>query len=344
MGIIDPVTDPAWLSLLVACPAAGLFHSPPWIRAIAEGYGFKIRSYLATTTSGQLVGAVAYCEIDDFTGHRIVSLPFSDTCDPLVTSIDAWRELFTALQSRGLSVNLRCLKEHRVLATERIEIVKTAHWHRLSVEGSMEELWRRVSPEARRAIRRSERSAVEVRPLEGDRDRAVFHQLHVALRKAKYRLLAQPLRFFELLEQRFQEIGAWHSLAAHLGPRMIAGAIYLRWGDTLYYKFNASAADALHTRPNNRLVWEGVRVAKSLGCRYLDLGPSDNDQPGLIRFKQSFGAEEYELRFLRWTPVGWQDFPERRKVLTEFTRHMTDPAISNETAADAGSVFYRFFA
>lgn len=341
---IDPVTDPAWRSLLIERPAAGLFHSPPWLGAIADAYGFQIRSYLATTPSGEPAGGVVYCELDDFAGRRIVSLPFSDTCDPLVTSLDAWRDLLGALQSHGLPVSLRCLAEHRVSATERIEIVKKARWHRLLIEGSTDELWRRVAPEARRAIRRSERGGVTIRSLEGHCDRVQFHELHVALRKRKYRLLAQPLQFFEALEDRFQKAGAWHSLGAYLGSRMIAATIYLRWGDTLYYKFNASAFDALNARPNNRLVWEGVLLAKALGCRYLDLGPSDDDQPGLIRFKRGFGAEERELRFLRWTPENWSDCLQRRRILTEVTSSMTDPAVSDEVAADAGAAFYRFFA
>lgn len=344
LQVIDPVADPAWQALLGTCPTAGLFHSQPWIRTVSEGYGFRIQAYLATTSTGAPAGAVAFCEIQDFFGRRIVSLPFSDTCDPLITSVDAWRGLLATLQSHEIPVHLRCLEEHRVSTTGQVKIVKTARWHRLHLEDSIENLWRRISPEARRAIRRSERAAVNIRPLKGEPDLAAFHQMHVALRKSKYRLLAQPRHFFEVLEKRFQEIGSWHSLAAYLGPRMIAGVIYLRWDDTLYFKFNASAEDALNVRPNNLLVWEGVRLAKLLGCRYLDLGPSDIDQPGLIRFKRGFGAEESELRFLRWVPEHWEYCPERREVLTNITHHMTDPAISNELAAAAGSAFYRFFA
>lgn len=342
---IDPLTDPAWRSLLSTCQAATLFHSPPWLQAVADAYGFEIRGHAASAPSGELTGAVAYCEIDDFAGRRIVSAPFSDACDPLVTSAAAWHELLKALQLRGVPLNLRCLREPSVVATKHIQIVKTARWQRISLEGcSIEDLWRRISPVARRGVRSSERAAVEVRPLQGDGDRAAFHQLHVALRKTKYRLLAQPIRFFDALERRFQDEGAWHSLAAYLGQRMVAGTVYLRWADTLYYKFNASAPDMLYARSNNRLVWEGMRLAKSLGCRYLDLGPSDDDQPGLIRFKRSFGAEEEELRFLRWTPDDWTDSPERRKLLAAITRDMTDPSVSHEVAANAGSVFYRFFA
>ncbi len=341
----DPVSDPVWQALTATCPAASLFHSPPWMQTIADCYGFQIRGYVATTASGEPAGAIAYSELDDFAGRRMVCIPFSDTFDPLVTSVEAWLLLLTSLQSHGLPLHFRCLSENCMAETKQIALVKKARWHRIPVQGSIEEIWRRITPEGRRAIRRSQRAGVEVQPLCGEDRRAGFHKLHVALRKTKYRLLAQPLRLFELLEQRFQETGGWHSLAAYLGPEMIAGTIYLHWGDTLYYKFNASAADQLHARPNNRLVWEGLQLAKSLGCRYLDLGPSDDDQPGLIRFKRGFGAEERELRFLRWTPETMVEISEeRRRVLSEVTRSMTDPAVPDEVASQAGSVFYRFFA
>ena len=53
----------------------------------------------------------------------------------------------------------------------------------------------------------------------------------------------------------------------------------------------------------------GIELADSLGCHTLDLGPSDDDQPGLIRFKRQSGAEEHELEVLRFTPPGWSERP-----------------------------------
>jgi len=290
------------------------------------------------------VFAQPFGQIDDFAGRRIVTAPFSDTCDPLIKSPEAWPELLGALQSHGLPVNIRCLSEQRVSETDEIEVVKRARWHRLSTLLSTEDLWQRVSPEARRAIRRSKTAGMEIRSLDGSLDLAAFHQLHVALRKRKYRLLAQPLTFFEALERRFREAEGWYPLGAYLGSQLIAATIYLKWGDTLYYKFNASSAEALRARPNNRLVWEGILLAKALDCRYLDLGPSDDHQQGLIRFKKNLGAEESELQFLRWNPPNWSDDSNRRRVLTEITQNMTEPSVSDSVTAEAGAAFYRFFA
>jgi ABC-type lipoprotein release transport system permease subunit len=52
----------------------------------------------------------------------------------------------------------------------------------------------------------------------------------------------------------------------------------LAWGDTLYYRFNTSEGAALPLRPNDLLLWEGIRMGAALGCRRLDLGRSDDDQ------------------------------------------------------------------
>jgi CelD/BcsL family acetyltransferase involved in cellulose biosynthesis len=342
--IADPLSDPVWSTLTAACPAAGLFHSPPWMRAISDSYGFQIRACIAVTPSGEPAGGLAYCEVDDFSGRRLIALPFSDVCDPLIIDGEAWPAMLTALQSNGLPLSFRCLHEDRVAQTDGIQVVKKARWHRIRIDAPLEQLWSRISPESKRAIRRSERLGLTVRPLAGDQDRADFHALHVGLRKSKYRLLAQSPLFFEALERRFQQLGAWKSLGAFLDSRMLAGTIYLHWGDTLYYKFNASLPDTARTRPNNRLVWEGMRLASELGCRYLDLGPSDDDQPGLIRFKRNFGAEQHELSFLRWTPTDWQDCQDRRQLLTELTKALTETAVPSSITAQAGSVLYRFFA
>ncbi len=341
---IDPAEDAAWLALLKH-KHAGLFHSPPWLRALTDAYGFRIRAYVAMDGDGAIRGGVPFCELDDCVGRRLAVLPFSDCCDPLASSPDVWRLLLAQLQSHGLPVNMRCMAD-RVVTNSSLQVTKRARWHTLSVAPSQEALWDGLASPVRRAIQKAKRAGVEVRPLCADEGREGFHKLHVALRKSKYRLLAQPSIFFEAIAQRFGASGDWLPLGAFLDGRLIAATIYLRWRDTLYYKFNASAPDALSVRPNNLLLWEGVSLARSLGCHTLDLGPSDDDQPGLIRFKRNFGAAEHELRFLRWTPPGWQDERgvEIRRLLGEVTTLLTDLGIPDEVTARAGAALYRFFA
>lgn len=342
---IDPITDPRWLGLLAA-GGGGIFHSPPWLRVLSEAYGFDIRAYMATDGAGQARGGLAFCELDDALGRRLASLPFSDSCDPLITSPEAWTALFARLHSHEVPVHLRCLDNREVWADERLTVAKRARWHRLSLEASPAELWNGLAAPTQRAIRRAERAGVVVRPLEGAEELRGFLRLHVALRKQKYRLLAQPPAFFEAMARCFRDIDGWLPLGAFLGDRLIAATIYLRWGDTLYYKFNASALDALKARPNSLLAWAGITLGHSLGCRVFDLGPSDDDQPGLIRFKRDLGAEEQELRFLRYAPPGWSGDrgADVGRLLGQLTGLLTAPDVPDEVTARAGALLYRFFA
>jgi CelD/BcsL family acetyltransferase involved in cellulose biosynthesis len=170
--------------------------------------------------------------------------------------------------------------------------------------------------------------------------------LHVMLRRRKYRLLAQSFGFLELLARRFREIDGWLPLGAFHGGRLVAATIYLKWGHTLYYKFNASDQDSLLLRPNDLLLWAGLELGRSLGCDTLDLGLTPLDQAGLIRFKRGFGASQQPLWSVRWTPPGWQctEGVARRRRLEAAASRWIAPVMSDETAARAGRRLYRFFA
>ncbi len=126
-------------------------------------------------------------------------------------------------------------------------------------------------------------------------------------------------------------------------PRSICVAV-----DTLFYKFNASEPDALSLRPNNALIWAGVELAHELGCRTLDLGPSDDVQPGLIRFKAQTGAIAHELTVHRWTPPGSTSEPDETRRLRATLEDLTDLFVAPEVGLDvveqAGDALYPSFA
>lgn len=341
---IDPLADPRWERLQSAA-GAGLFQSQPWFSVLKDTYGLPVSALIALDGAGEPLAGLACCALDDFLGRRLVALPFTDACDPHVLSREGWDAIARHLGEATTPVNLRFLN-FSPPAASGLDVVKRARWHRLELGASLETLWEGIASASRRAIRKAERSAIEVRPFAGDEDLQQFHALHVGLRKRKYRLLAQPLAFFQAISRRFSAGGNWFPLGAFLDGRLIAGVIFLRWHDTLYYKFNASSEAGLDLRPNNLLIWNGIKLAGSLGCRWLDLGPSDDDQPGLVRFKRDFGAAESELSHLRLVPPGAveRDARSARRLLGEITALLTGTSVPDEVSAEAGAMLYRFFA
>ena len=103
IATVNPVTDGRWNALL-SLEAAGLFHSPPWLRALSDSYSFKMQAHVATDAANVVRGGVAFCEVADIFGRRVVSAPFCDTCDPLLKSPQEWPALFASLQKGELPV------------------------------------------------------------------------------------------------------------------------------------------------------------------------------------------------------------------------------------------------
>jgi CelD/BcsL family acetyltransferase involved in cellulose biosynthesis len=342
---VDPLVDPRWLALTQA-HGAGLFHSRPWLATLVEAYGFPIRAWIAVDATDTPVAGIVCCELDDLRGRRIVALPFTDAADPLGASPDAVAAVRARLEAAGQPLQLRLLDASWDGLAEGWTIAKRARWHRLAVAEDEDALWSRMSAAMRRAVRKAERDGVVVRPLDGEAGLDAFVAMHRTLRRSKYRLLAQPPAFFDAMRRSFAAVDGWHALGAYLDGKLVAATVYLRWRTRLYYKFNTSAHESLGARPNNLLVWSGIRLARALGCDTLDLGPSDDDQPGLIRFKRDTGAFESELRFLHWTPPAGADpkAAEGGRFLGAMTELLTAPGVPDEVVGRAGTLLYRYFA
>ena len=128
-----------------------------------------------------------------------------------------------------------------------------------------------------------------------------------------------------------------------MGGEAVAGTLFLGWGDTLCYKFSASIERAL--RPNDLLIWSGTREGRERGLARLDLGLSDADQPGLVRYKRKFATEERAVSTVRWQPPSVPDSraAEAVRLLDTVTRLLTDPTVPDAITRAGSDVLYRFF-
>ena len=89
---IDPLTDPRWRELVQRDPRASAFHTPEWLDALRRTYGFVPVVY--ATDDRDVGNAIPFCAVASWlTGRRLVSLPFSDHCQPLVDDPSRLRDI-----------------------------------------------------------------------------------------------------------------------------------------------------------------------------------------------------------------------------------------------------------
>src|SRR5215510_5456746 len=84
--ILDPLVDNRWDELVAQHACASVFHERGWLEALARTYGYEPFVLTTTPASQRLDNGVVLCRISSWmTGTRLVSLPFADHCEPLLS-------------------------------------------------------------------------------------------------------------------------------------------------------------------------------------------------------------------------------------------------------------------
>ncbi len=343
-AIVDPTGPGPWADL-VDRAGGSLFTSPPWLRAIATTYPhLRLQAHVVSDPSGlPEVGAVSGV-IDDVLGPRLVSTPYCDFCDPV--AVDGATELdrvVDALLAFDGPVRLRVLEPPPGLDDGRLTETGHDFWHGVGLDREVDEMEQSLGSTARRNVRKARSAGVTVRFASDLAAVDTFFGLHQLTRRAKHGMLAQPRPFFHAIHEEFGPHDGVHVALAEAEGRAVAGIFLLEWGGRAYYKFNASDPADLALRPNDLLMWESMQWAQSRGNQLLDLGLSDADQPGLLRYKRKFATAEGRVRTLVAGPGPTAGAQELRPVLGQLTDLLCDERVPLDVAERAGNLLYRYF-
>src|SRR5215813_14945554 len=145
---LDPFGDRRWLSFVNLHARATVFHGLPWLEALRQTYGYRSLAFARVSSSGDILGGVLFCEIKSWmTGSRLVSLPFSDHCEPLVASPEELRSLMAYASERRAERSWRYL-EIRPLSAEYLngegEPYAKFVYHRLDLRPTTGDLFRKL--------------------------------------------------------------------------------------------------------------------------------------------------------------------------------------------------------
>jgi hypothetical protein len=301
--IVDPLVDPRWSDLLERHPAASVFHSPGWLSALQRTYGFSPRVVTTTPPGDALRNGLALCEVRGWTGPRLVSLPFSDHCEPIIDTPQESSEILTYL-STGIDGGRRTSVELRP-RTSAIVPSASVGWtpsqkyvlHRCDLAPAIGDIYKRLHPSCiQRPIRRAEREQLECETGSSFALLDIFYDL---LRKTRRRhgLPPQPIAWFRNLAAALRD--ALTVRVASKAGRPIAAILTIKFKKRLVYKYGGSDAAYHNLGAMPFLFWKTIEEAKRDGLDELDLGRSSLSQPGLIAFKNRLGAARSTLTYYR---------------------------------------------
>jgi hypothetical protein len=305
--VIDPRATPAWEEFVAQQAEGSVFHGVAWARVLLETYRYQPRYYVLTDTSGDILAGIPLLLVDSrLTGRRLVGLPFSDLCPPLVRDgIDA-SPLLESIRRDALGDRLSYIEIRggSPLPLNQWGYQETSCFtrHVICLDRSLDELQTAFQSSARRGMKKALREGVTVRPGTSPVDMRRFYDLYLTTRR-KHGVVPAPYRFFEKIQALLLAAGSGCLLFAEWQGRLIAADLLLWDGRRIFYKFNVSDPQALEQRPNNLLMWEAIRLGKERGCSSFDLGRTEADNEGLDRFKRLWASEASPLPYYYYPAV-----------------------------------------
>jgi hypothetical protein len=262
-------------------------------------YGHRAQ-YCRFSRSGNLLALAPLMEVRSrFSGCRGVSLPFTDFCEPLLFAEPGRAPLGEKLADLARKRKWKYfeIRGNRVSPPSANPAV-AFYGHSVNLSG-VEDLFTSLSPSVRRAIRKAERSALEVR-IERTREAMLeFYRLHVQTRR-RHGLPPQPVSFFLNIQEQIIEKGLGFISLVVSGSIGIAAAVFFHQGRKGVYKFGASDWAHQNARPNNLAMWQGMKFLAGNGIEALHMGRTSLQNEGLRQFKLGWGAKENKIEYFRF--------------------------------------------
>jgi len=297
--IFDPLSQHDWDEQVSGFPYSTFFHSSAWLRVLRNSYGFKPIAF-AYPDRNNPTAIFTIMEVDSWlTGRRGVSLPFSDFCPPLHSSSKDSIYLYARIVEYAASRAWKYLEIRESFGELNQNQHSTCYLsHTLDLTTSPKNLFQNLSSANRRAIRKANKSSIQVEKKTGLEDVRVFFEL-LCLTRKRHGLPPQPWSFFVNLFEEVISKDLGCVFLANRGSRPIAGAIFVNYNQKVIFKFGASDKKFQELRANNLVIWTAIQRFVDDGWKELHFGRSAPENEGLMRFKRQWNAVETSVSYDR---------------------------------------------
>ena len=305
---MDPIGDARWPAFLEQHPGASIFHTPGWLEALRRTYGYEPLALTTSTPGEPLVNGMVFCRIQSWlTGCRLVSLPFSDYCQPLVDDPESLLRILRWLEQgrereEWKYVELRPMWcDAQLDAQTRFGKGATFYRHTIDLRPDPEAVFRGFHKNCiQRKIQRAEREGLAYEAGRSESLLAKFYRL-LLLTRRRHKLPPQPLVWFRNLVACMGNNLTIRVVSKNDSP--VASILTLSHGKKLVYKYGCSDASFHNLGGMPLLFWKAMQERKALGAVEFDLGRSEADASELITFKEHLGAVGSQLRYYRYPAV-----------------------------------------
>ena len=324
---LDPTTDARWAELVETHSRASVFHTVGWLKALQLTYGYVPMAFTTSSPTAELKDGLLFCQVNSWlTGKRLVSLPFSDHCDPLCQSAENMDALLrhsqAVLQPRGCkSAEIRPIAEDLGESAAAMGFGPAGDYflHIIDLRPNLDNIARTFDKDSiQRRIQRAEKAGLVEKCGASEQLLKAFYGLFVSTRR-RHHVPPPPYAWFQNL---IRSLGrALEIRVAYKEESPIAAILTLRFRKTGYFKYGCSDERFNKFGATPWLLWRAIVAAKSDGALEFDMGRTEGDNAGLLAFKN------------HWVPH------PRRLVYWKFPATSSFYSVNNWKSRAAKSIF-----
>jgi len=297
---LNPIVDSRWDEYVLGHQEGTIYHHSAWQQVLSETYGYS-PLYLGFTSSdgSQLSGIFPLMFVKSFlTGRRVVSLPFTTYCNPLMPERlieEAMRFAFDRF--RGVRyVELKLLERaqgsfgHLGVASAFVSQV-------LSLDPDIDKLFLSFHPSSiRHRVRRAEKLGLVFRLGDKESDLHQFYRFYSLMRR-KNGLPPQPYAFFANMHRILTSKNLLELPVVEYEGKVIAVTILLKGRSTWHLEYSASDPRFLQQGSNQFLIWRCIEMAHQAGAKHFDFGRTSLSHHSLLEFKDRWQAKRRAIRY-----------------------------------------------
>lgn len=234
---------------------------------------------------------MVFCHVNSWlTGRRLVSLPFSDYCEPLCDSDEDANFLIICLRTalkhqRWKYLEIRAISRSFSETCANIDFVPAATYylHTLDLRPDLNKVFSSLHKNCvQRRIQRAQRADLVERCGQSGELLKEFYALFAATRR-RHCLPPVPFAWFQNLIRCYDK--ALEIRLAYREKTPIAAILTLRFREIVYYKYGGLDMRFKNLGAMPWLLWNAVTSAQSNGATEFDLGRTQADDAGLLVFK-----------------------------------------------------------
>jgi CelD/BcsL family acetyltransferase involved in cellulose biosynthesis len=299
---IQPLQDPRWAEFVDRHPRSSVFHTVAWLEALHRTYGYQPIAYTTSPPGISLEDGLVFCRVTSWiTGRRLISLPFSDHCEPLVNNASDEQVFVSALEQTLHREKLRYIEIRTTQplagAAGLCSPTQSYYLHQVDLRADLAVLFNNSHKSStQRKILRAEREGLICETGQSQALLDAFWNLLLITRR-RHQISPQPKSWFRNLVNCFGD--ALQIRVAFKDKQPVASILTLRHKDTLVYKYGCSDTRFNNLGGTQLLFWRSIQEGKRDGLRVFDLGRSDCDNAGLITFKDRLGSARSTLTYVR---------------------------------------------